>query len=513
MNGESATFSLTPALQENEAGPEKNVEPKSVLIILAHGYGDAGVTKAGVDLAINDRIATEGNDQQIPKLVEGHLRNRASRLRPGSILQNAKRALQRRREEGKSGLLTNYAASMIIELANSEQGYTSPDIVSPTLTRDEKYLPKDATIFTGGTEARGYELLGSILDWLIDNKDEESGQFKAVDEVIVAGHSLGGPTVSSLFNILGNGNWADPRIGEDRKDAFIAAQSMLLGHNDQPPHSTTSVHLIDPGIDPHHRLIMPQKMTTKDGALIAKKQTIIAPLVRAISKGTLEQIDEVMSAKLPVREKLLRVAFKLPQLTRIIKYSANIPAVLHEAGDVISAKSLHDFVGMTHLIEQSNTARMNKAKPSTVTVSFHENDQIFPANTMTAQLEDRDGVYALQPHLPEERLAHQSRHGLNYLSRLIKETNNPESTHRQSARFLEKVSRIYRIQSNISGILLRTAAEICFGKRIEPLNNSRVQSASYNVGTIPGGSHTSVGTVKGSEMAAKQQRDLTEPSA
>lgn len=481
MTGESTSFRLIPANQKNRQptpnGSTGNKRTK--LIVVAHGFADAGVNKEGVAQFFEDSNWSGAAQAQTFE-TDSPAKNGFFNLNPRTRFAHAKQDFRERRRAGISGLLTPLVGYLAIGLTEQDSDISAIDVVSPSFTRDKKWLPENATLLTGGTEGRGFELLGSVLDWLEEKQNKETGQFEAPDEIIIAGHSLGAPTVSSFFEALATASVDDPRIGEERRESLKAARTMFL---DEHNSSQVNVQLIDPGIDPQHSLLLPQRIKDNDDGSSRRKKTIIFPLLRAVGGGVVEQTSQIMQSDMSVSRKISRLLFRLPQLANVIRYSLRLPAVLHEAGPVVSSSSLHGFAEMTRLVDKSNSGRNTTKNRSSVNVIFHEKDQIFPAESMERQLKDSGGVYSIQKSLPEERGLHQAKHAVKYVRDVWSNTKEAGTT----------VDRKRTRARQVAKLALRAAIDFRLDAKMPQPYTSHHGGSEYFVNIIPDGSHTSVG--------------------
>lgn len=473
--------------------PEAKAMPegKTALVILVHGYGDSGVTQKGFEQSIND-IARFDESQDASGINEDAL------SKSGSIIDRwrNRKKVSDIFEAGRSGLLTNFAAHLALKLCQDPGDNTDRiDIISPTLKREKKWLPKDASMFSGGTEGRAFELLDNILDWINEQPNSEDDPFTPPDEIIIAGHSLGAPTVSELFRILDTCDPDDERINGEKQEAFIKAKALFLGQSDSETIDSESIPSIrvvsiDGAHDPHHSLLLRQKMRSpdaepEDAVTIIKKKPILFPLSRAIGRGTVEQISDVMSMNMSLAERAARLGSKLPRLIRVLAYTAQLPAVLHEAGSVVGIEAVESFAHMTHLIKQRD-GMTSEARPiSQVHLMFHEGDQIFPAPIMVRQHEDPTYALEAQHHIPEAVLVH----NLSFMGKVIRELtgfNAPLSP-------LKMLKRSYWVQKNIASIALEAARRTLFENNLKPRDLTKLIPESYITHVLPDGSHTSIG--------------------
>lgn len=306
--------------------------------------------------------------------------------------------------------------------------------------------------------------------------------------------------MSSFFEALATARSVDPRIRPERHDAFVAARAMFLGTDNEAPQSRVQVQLIDPGIDPQHSLLLPQKINDGEDDVPRRKKTIIFPLLKAIGGGVVEQTTAVLQSDLSVGSKVARLAFKLPQLTNAIGYSLRLPAVLHEAGPVVSSSSLHSFAKMTRLINQSNRNRQTDDKKSIVNVTFHEKDQIFPAELMERQLNDARKVYSMQMPLPEERGLHQAKHVANYVRSVLDGMKQPDA-------LTDAALRKFARSRKISRLALRAAVDFRLSEPMKLSSTDTFEGGDYTVSVIPEGSHTSVGLRNDAEQVVQRLYD------
>lgn len=472
---------------ENSGGGELKPHEKTALIIAVHGYGDSGVTAEGFLQSLK-RYST-GFSGSIAGKTEGVNSTAFGRFR---------QTLHESHQKGRSGLLTNFAASLVIGLCNeSDEPIKQIDVISPTLQRPPDLLPEGSTLFSGGVEGRAIELLGGILDWVDARKDTATQELDVSmpDEIIITGHSLGAPTVNTLFKLLETMSPDDNSVVKDRAESLAFVKAMLLGDFDNDYVANTQVPRlrvvpVDGAVDPHDALLLRQKMTDPENEdSIMRKRSIIFPLIKAINRGTVEQVTDTLQMDAPFHKRIGELLFKTPRLQRILSYTAHLPAVLHEAGSVVSAQATEDFATMIRLINRRDEELSDNSAPVLIN---HEDDLIFPAKTVLRLL--TNAAYAIRYCSPEERLGKTVQETAKILSDVTglgKTSKSSDPSGELSV--YEKALKLLVAQRNLAAISVVTACKLMIADKLPQPDAKASQAGRFYMITMPGGSHTSIG--------------------
>ena len=486
---ESFRLTLTPETEDAAAIVDASIEDAeqaapSTALILVHGYGDSGANQPAVEIAIQKQLP--GSDGRVADISSRQLRRHP--------VQTVREAL----EIGRSGLLTKLAAHLAINacLANAGSENTTVDVISPTLGRPTDHLPEGVSLFEGGLDVRAHEVLGSIMGWARALKNE-NGVIIPPEKIILAGHSLGAPTICALYRLL---EQSEDNFGfsDDDKTVFLAVQNMFIGSttkDDKKPQVTTV--LINPGIDPAHSLFLLQRAIgdiadKRLGSGKWLKKSIIPPLFKAIGHGTVEQVNEVMGeTERSIGQRLFTLATMTPRLLRVCKYTLRLAAVMHEAGEVIGKTAFVDYLAMQKYFERSDETAENDAADTLLVIS-NQNDQIFPSGAVQSQLFDNAELFSRKLRaITEARLSHAYR-GIRRSLRDSTESQIGEARFRRlrAAKALGGIAAQATLQKMRRG-------NTC---EAEPILIPDIQARHIE---MEGGSHTSIGSDVEAKKAAQ----------